>query len=77
MKIRLNYHNLIQVQRYENDSVIDVPDRCTVGSFISMLDIPRNRLPSLLVFVNDEPVWNSTLLKEGDSVKLLVSAGAG
>lgn len=81
MKIKLHYDKLtgksINAEKYKNDSQIDVPDKCTVRDLISFLETPKNRRESMSVHINDEPAWNSTILKEGDSVKLLIIIGGG
>lgn len=81
MKINLHYDRLsgksINAQKYQSDSQIEVPDRCSVGDLIVLLETPRERRASLLVHVNDEPVWNITILKDNDSVKLFLMIGGG
>jgi sulfur carrier protein ThiS len=81
MKISLHYDKLtgksLNAEKFQNDSLIEVPDKCTVRDLIVLLETPRNRREALTVHVNNEPVWNSTILKEGDSVKLLISIGGG
>ena len=81
MKISLYYDRLtgksINAEKFKNDSQIDVPDKYTVRDLIVLLETPRNRREAITVYVNNEPVWNSTILKEGDSVRLLVSIGGG
>jgi sulfur carrier protein ThiS len=77
MKIRLSYSKLIKVEKYVNDSMIEVPDACTVRDVIALLGLPGYRQKSLLVIVNNEPVWNSTVLKENDLLKLLPLVAGG
>ncbi len=81
MKISLYYDRLtgksINAEKYKNDSQIEVPDSCTVRDLITLLGTPRDRREAIIVYVNNEPVWNSTILKEGDSIILLVSIGGG
>lgn len=77
MKISLSYHTPVKVQKYENNSMIEVPDKCNVRTLISLLEIPKDRQESITVYINNEPAWNSTILKEGDSVKLLALIGGG
>jgi len=77
MKINLSYSKPIKVEKYPDNSVVEVPDKCTVRDLISTLGIPKNQLISITIYVNDEPVWNSTVLKENDSVKLIPVVGAG
>jgi ABC-type cobalamin/Fe3+-siderophores transport system ATPase subunit len=49
----------------------------TVRGLLTFLKQPSYVQKSLVVHVNEEPVWNATVLKENDSVKLyrLVSGG--
>lgn len=77
MRIRLTYHKLIKVEKYENNSIIEVPDKLTVRAFLALLEIPKNRLESMIVCVNNQPVWNTAVLKEGDSIKLLTVIAGG
>jgi len=81
MKISLCYDKLtgklINAEKFKNDSQIDVPDKCAVRDLLSLLETPGNRRGAITVYINDEPAWNSTILKEGDSAKLLISIGGG
>lgn len=77
MKIYLSYHKLVKIEKYENDSIIEVPDKCTIRALISILEIPKSRQEAVIVCVNNEPAWDSSILKEGDSVKLLPLIGGG
>jgi sulfur carrier protein ThiS len=81
MKIKLYYNKLtgksLNAEKFQNDSQIDVPDKCIVRDLISFLEIPKNRKEAISVYINNEPAWNSTILKEGDSVKLLTIIGGG
>jgi sulfur carrier protein ThiS len=54
-----------------------VPDKCTVRDLVDFLKIPKVRQKSILVIVNDEPLWNSTRLREDDVVKVLPVMGGG
>jgi sulfur carrier protein ThiS len=77
MKINLNYGKFIKIENVASDSVLDVPDKCTVRDLLVFLKMPSYLQKSVIVHVNDEPIWNSTILKENDFVKLfrLVSGG--
>ncbi len=77
MKINLNYGKFIKIENVASDSVLDVPDNCTVRELLVFLKMPSYLQKAVIVHVNDEPIWNSTVLKENDSVKLfrLVSGG--
>jgi len=81
MKIRLNYDKLtgksLNAEKFQNDSLIEVPDKFTVRDLMSFLETPKNRREVINVYINNEPAWNSTFLKEGDSVKLLILIGGG
>ena len=70
MKITIEYNRLIKLENYASNSVIEVPDNCTVRDFLALLKLPAYLQQSVSVLVNDEPVWTSTILKENDSVKL-------
>jgi len=77
MKISFSYSKFIKIEGYLNDSVIEVPDNCTVRDLLSLLKLPGYVQRAVIVHVNDEPVWFATVIKENDSVKLfrLVSGG--
>ena len=72
MKIKISYSKLIKVEVYPNDSVIDVPDNCTVRDLLALLKLPGYVQKAITVHVNDEPVWLATVIKENDSVKLFL-----
>jgi len=77
MRINLSYGKFIKVEDYASDSVIEVPDNCTVRDLLVLLKLPAYVQKAVIVHVNEEPVWNATLLKDNDTVKLyrLVSGG--
>ncbi len=81
MKISLNYHKFlgkfINTEKYPSDSLIEVPANCTVNNLIVLLGIPKDRQKSIVAHVNDEPTWNTTILRENDSVKLVIAIGGG
>lgn len=77
MKITLIYAKLIKIEDYASDSLIEVPDDCTVRDLLALLKLPSYLQKAILVHVNDEPVWNATVLKENDTVKLYRMVGGG
>jgi sulfur carrier protein ThiS len=77
MKINLNYSKLIKVEVYPNDSVIDVPDHCTVRDLLALLKLPGYVQRAAVVHVNGEPVWLATVIKENDSVKIFRAVSGG
>ncbi len=81
MKINLHYDRLtgksINAEKYQNGSQVEVPANCTVHDLLSLLETPKDRQASILVHVNGEPAWNITILKDNDSIKLLLMVGGG
>jgi sulfur carrier protein ThiS len=81
MKINLHYDRLtgksINAEKFINDSQVEVPVKCTVRDLLSLLETPKERQASLVVHINGEPAWNTTILKENDSVKLFLALGGG
>jgi sulfur carrier protein ThiS len=77
MKINLRYSSFIKIEMYENNSIIEVPERCTVRDLYALLKIPSYLQKSMITRVNDEPVWLATELEENDSVMLLRAMGGG
>jgi len=77
MKINLSYGKFIKIEDYSSDSIIEVPDNCTVRDLLAFLKLPAYVQKAVVVHVNEEPVWNATVLKDNDIVKLyrLVSGG--
>lgn len=77
MKIKIEYSKFIKIENCASNSLIEVPDNCTVRDLLSFLKLPAYLEKAVIVHVNDEPTWNSTVLRENDSVKLyhLVSGG--
>jgi len=77
MKITLGYSKFIKIEGYESDSIVEVEDNCTVRDLLAFLKLPAYLQKAVIVHVNEEPVWNATVLKDNDSVKLyrLVSGG--
>ncbi len=77
MKVRLTIHPILRINGYEGDTEIEIPDTCTVRELHEYLGIDGTRHSRVAVIINDEPVWNSTVIKENDSVTLTVFAGGG
>ncbi len=77
MKISLEYGKFIKIEDYASGSPVEVPDKCTVRQLLAHLKLPGYLQKAVIVHVNEEPVWNATILKENDSVKLyrVVSGG--
>ncbi|MFA5398885.1 MAG: MoaD/ThiS family protein [Dehalococcoidia bacterium] len=76
MKISLHYKGFIKIEKYENDSLIEIPENCTVRDLILFLGISKQQ-DSPYILVNNDPAWNSTVLKENDSVKLITVVAGG
>jgi sulfur carrier protein ThiS len=70
MNITIEYSKLIRIDNYASNSVIEVPDNCAVRDFLALLKLPSHLRQSVIVLVNDEPAWASTILQENDIVKL-------
>jgi sulfur carrier protein ThiS len=77
MKIKLSYSKFIKIEGYPNDSIIEVPDKCTVRDLFAMLKLPGYLQKSITARVNGDPVWLATVLKQDDSVSLLRSISGG
>jgi sulfur carrier protein ThiS len=77
MKVNLSYSKFINVEGYASDSVIEAPDHCTVRDLLALLKLPAYVQKAVIVHVNAEPVWNATVLKENDSVKLYRRVSGG
>jgi sulfur carrier protein ThiS len=77
MNIKLSYSKFIKIDSYPNDSVVEVPDKCTVRDLFGLLKLPGYLQKSITARVNGDPVWLATVLKEGDSVSLLRSISGG
>jgi sulfur carrier protein ThiS len=71
MKINLEYQKFIKIEDYASGSSIEVPEGCTVRDLLVQLKLPVYLQKALVVFVNRQPVWNATLLKENDAVRLM------
>ena len=77
MKIMLEYIKFIKIENYASNSWVELPDNFTVGDLLSFLRLPAHFQQHVIVHVNDQPAWNSTVLKENDLVKLYPVIGGG
>ena len=77
MKIKIQYSALIKIENYTSNSLIEVPDNCTVRDLLSFLKLPAHLQKTVIVHVNDEATWSSTVLKENCSVKLYPMMSGG
>jgi sulfur carrier protein ThiS len=77
MKINLSYSTFIRIDNYPSNSVIEVPENCTVRDLFALLKLPSYLQKSLIARVNNEPTWVATVLQENDSVTLLRALGGG
>lgn len=77
MKIKLEYIRFIKIENYPSNSMVELPDKCTVGDLLSFLGLPAHLQQAVIIRVNGEPTWKSTVLKENDSVKLYPMIAGG
>jgi sulfur carrier protein ThiS len=77
MKIRLEYSKFIKIEKYASASIIEAPDKCTVRELLIFLGLPVYLQKAVYTVVNDQPSWNSTVLKENDAVNLHRLLGGG
>jgi len=77
MKIKIQYSALIKIENYTSNSLIEVPDNCTVRDLLSFLKLPAHLQKTVIVHVDDEATWSSTVLKENCSVKLYPMMSGG
>jgi sulfur carrier protein ThiS len=77
MKIKLEYIRPIRIENYASNSLVELPDNLTVGDLLSFLKLPVDFQRAVIVHVNGEPAWNSTILKENDSVRLYPMIAGG
>lgn len=77
MKIELEYSKFIKIENYASNSLVELPDNCTVGDLLPFLKLPADLHRAVIVHVNGEPAWNSTVLKENDSVRLYSMMAGG
>ena len=77
MQVRLYYHALVKLRGYENGAEVEIPEGSTVSELYDILGIDKRRRSGVVMTVNGEPVWNSTILREKDEARLLASVGGG
>lgn len=77
MTITLNCHPLLGLRKPNDGPRLEIPESCTVRDMLRHLGVEKRREALLLVYVNGEPAWKSTVLRQGDSVALYVAAGGG
>jgi sulfur carrier protein ThiS len=77
MRIRIEFHKFLNIARVESGSLIEVPEGCSVRDLYARLGIGKNRQGLILAFVNEEPAWKSTVLRDNDIVVLRITSGGG
>lgn len=77
MKINLSYSTFIRIDNVTSNSVIEVPENCTVRDLFALLKLPSYLQKSIVARVNNEPTWVATVLKENDSVTILRALSGG
>jgi sulfur carrier protein ThiS len=77
VKVKLEYIRPIRIENYASNSLVELPDNLTVGDLLSFLKLPVDFQRAVIVHVNGEPAWNSTILKENDSVRLYPMIAGG
>jgi sulfur carrier protein ThiS len=77
MKINLEYLKFMKIGDYASGSMVEVPDGCTVRDLLVQLKLPVYLQKTMIVLVNEQPVWNATFLKENDTVKLVRMLSGG
>lgn len=77
MKVILCYNRLIKVEDHASDTPIEVPDNCTVRDLMNFIKLPSYLQKSIIARVNNEPVWMATVIRDGDTVKLVRTITGG
>jgi sulfur carrier protein ThiS len=77
MRINLSYSTFVRIDDYPSNSVIEVPENCTVRDLFALLKLPSYLQKSIIARVNNEPTWVATVLQENDSVTLLRALSGG
>ena len=70
MKIRLHYPAPMHIDTIKNDST-------TVGGFLQDLQLKKEHIRYILVYVNGERKGMSYVLSENDELKLYLPVGGG
>jgi sulfur carrier protein ThiS len=77
MKINLSYSSFIRIENCTSNSIVEVPENCTVRELFALLKLPSYLQKSIIARVNNEPTWVATVLKENDRVTLLRALSGG
>ena len=77
MKIRLHYPAPMHIDTIKNGSTLEVNDSTTVGGFLQGLQLKKEHIRYILVYVNGERKGMSYMLSENDELKLYLPVGGG
>jgi sulfur carrier protein ThiS len=77
MKINVEFIGAINTGPYKNKQSFDVKEKSTVKDFLATLHFDKSHLNFIQVVKNGSRVPHTDLLKENDSLELMLMVGGG
>lgn len=77
MKIHLRYQAILKIQGIANNSEVELPDGTSIAALLASSRIKEEQQRYILCYVNGERKTPDTVLRDGDSLQLLIPVGGG
>jgi sulfur carrier protein ThiS len=77
MKIHLRYAAILKITGFANDSDVEIAGGTSIAGLLAAGGITSEQQRYFLCYVNGEKKPPGTVLREGDSLQLLLPAGGG
>jgi sulfur carrier protein ThiS len=77
MKVHLSYTAMLKIDGPLSGDVVETPDGATAGELLAQLRIAPAHRAHVTIFVNEERIRASHVLREGDRVHLAVPISGG
>ena len=77
MKVKIELLGLLHLKGIKNNSFVEVKDDSTISDLYNELNILKDHQKFVTPFINGSEVRKSTIIHDGDTVKIFLPTGGG
>jgi sulfur carrier protein ThiS len=77
MKVKIELLGLLHIKGVKNNSFIEIKEGSTISDLYDELNILKDHQKFIIPFINGSEVRRSTIVNEGDTVKIFLPTGGG
>jgi sulfur carrier protein ThiS len=77
MKVKIELLGLLHIKGVKNNSFIEVKDGSTISDIYNELNILKDHQRFIIPFINGTEVRKSSIINEGDIIKIFLPTGGG